>query len=306
MKKNLTILLSAALVIFLAACSSGGGFKKTKSGLLYKIDSDGKGPVAKKGEFVKIKLEIYHRNKKRADSLLIDTADAPPIYVPVDSIADPIYHPAEIFVSLRKGDVAEVITRGDSLEKRQGGLQPFMKKQDEIVYIIHVLDLFHDEAAKSADEAKTQATYRTIYEKKQETQLKKDVAEIEKYLASKNIQAEKTPGGSYVLIQQQGTGPACDSGKIVSINYTGTGLDGVAFDSNIDTTFGHAGQPFTFQSGVSGAIPGMLEAIQKFRQGGKGYMYIPSPLAYGPQSGGRVKPNLNMMFYIEVTEVKDK
>lgn len=306
MKKNVSILLTAILVVLFAACSSGGGFKKTKSGLIYKIETDGKGPVAKRGEFVKIKLEVYYRNKKKADSLLLDTAGAPPIYVTVDSVPEAAYHPAEIFISLRKGDKAEVIARGDSLEKKQGGLAPFMKKEDELVYIINVLDVFHDEAAKANDQAKSDAYYRELAEKKQEGQLKKDQDEIEKYLAEKKINAQKTGNGSYYNITQEGTGPQCDSGKVVSVNYTGTGLDGVAFDSNIDPQFGHVGQPFSFQSGVGGAIPGMLDAIQKFKQGSKGYMYIPSPLAYGPQSQGRVKPNLNMVFYIEVTEVKDK
>ena len=40
-------------VALLAASCTNSEFKKTKSGLLYKIYSDGKGPVAKKGEFLK-------------------------------------------------------------------------------------------------------------------------------------------------------------------------------------------------------------------------------------------------------------
>ena len=305
MKKTTNVILSSMLLALLVACSGDGGFKKTKSGLLYKIVSNGKGPTVKKGEFIKVHVWQKVSNDKR-DSLLETTETSSPAYIPVDSV--PPFHPLEILPLLRKGDSAIVILRGDSLFSKQNGqLPPFIKKTDNIKIIFKVLDVFPTEAARNADQQKTEDSLRQAYAKKSEGQLKADIATIEAYFTAKNIKAEKTASGAYYKIDAEGTGPQCDSGKIVSVFYRGFTLDEKEFQNNFDKNGPSGGQPFQFQSGVSGAIPGMLEAIQKFKKGGKGYMYIPSPLAYGANPDPRYpfKPNEILAFYIEVADVLD-
>jgi len=50
----------------------------------------------------------------------------------------------------------------------------------------------------------------------------------------------------------------------------------------------------------------MLEAITYFNQGSKGRMFIPSILGYGPRGNPpAIAPNENLIFDIEVVEVKD-
>jgi FKBP-type peptidyl-prolyl cis-trans isomerase FkpA len=57
---------------------------------------------------------------------------------------------------------------------------------------------------------------------------------------------------------------------------------------------------------MEGAIQGMLEGIVAFKKGSKGKMFIPSSMAYGPQGmAPAIKPNENLIFDIEVVEVKD-
>jgi FKBP-type peptidyl-prolyl cis-trans isomerase len=113
----------------------------------------------------------------------------------------------------------------------------------------------------------------------------------------------------YVEIQTAGTGPAADSGKLVGIKYTGYKLNGDFFDSNVDSTKQvqkHGLDPFYFVAKQEGAIVGMLDGITRFRQGSKGRIFIPSILAYGPQGNPpTIKPNENLIFDIEVVEVKD-
>src|SRR5216683_5890808 len=53
MKKINSFLFALLGILFLVACDNHG-LKKTKSGLLYKIISDGKNPVVKKGQFIKL------------------------------------------------------------------------------------------------------------------------------------------------------------------------------------------------------------------------------------------------------------
>src|SRR5882724_7397409 len=113
MKKNKAYLFILPLMLAMMACNNQG-LKKTKSGLLYKIISDGKGDVAKRGDFLKINYV-----QKIRDSVLFTTADGIPFYARVDSVG-PIYSAAEIFSMLRKGDSAVVIQLGDSLQHKFG------------------------------------------------------------------------------------------------------------------------------------------------------------------------------------------
>ncbi|RYY20799.1 MAG: hypothetical protein EOO04_19350 [Chitinophagaceae bacterium] len=307
MKKTASLILSSLAVLLLVSCSGGGGFKKTKSGILYKIISDGKGITAQQGQFLKIHV-VQNLRTGTKDSLLGTSYDAIPIYLPVDSMA-PSYNPGEVFTMLRKGDSAQIIMEVDSLMRQGGNLPPFMSKNDKLVIGIKVLDVMSDED-RAKDQASSEQAFQEVMKQRETAQLDKDIATIESYLSGKNITAQRTGKGTFVEILSQGDGPVADSGKLVSIRYTGQVINGDYFDSNIDSTKQfqpHPMEPFEFVSGSQGAIEGMLEGIQKFRKGSKGNMYIPSALGYGanPRPGGPIKANDNLMFYIEVVDVKD-
>ncbi len=300
--RRLTIILTSLALVFIAGCSDGG-FKRTKSGLLYKIISDGKGPVAKKGEFLKLEFQ-----QKLRDSVLGSSYGQMPAFVMVDSVG-PIYDPAEVFNQLRKGDSAIVVMMGDTLYKKNGGLPDFFKRKDKLMLTLKVLDIYPDEATsmkeRQAEMEKTQ--------KRQEDEANRrkpeEIKEIQDYLAKKNIKAQQTPSGAFYEIISRGPGPKADTGKIVSIHYTGYTLDGRFFDSNVDETKQvqkHPLQPFEFTAGVNGAIPGMLEAITQFGKGDKGRMFIPAVLGYRDNPrGGPIKPWESLVFDIEVLDVRD-
>ena len=136
----------------------------------------------------------------------------------------------------------------------------------------------------------------------------KEMAAVESYIKRNNISAQKM-NGVFVEVKDKGTGPAAASGKLVSIKYTGYNFDGKPFDSNIDSTKQsqkHDLTPFEFVAGQSGAIFGMLEGVTAFNKGGKGRLFIPSHMAYGPQgSPPAIQPNEHLIFEIEVVDVKD-
>jgi FKBP-type peptidyl-prolyl cis-trans isomerase len=289
MKTTTTILLSFVMLFAIGGCSKGGGFKKTKSGLMYKIISDGKGTPAKKGEFLKV-----HYTQKVRDSIISTSVGALPTYAPVDSIG-PVYNPAEIFNKLRKGDSAVIVMIADSLQKKQGQLPPFIKKNDKLTLTLKVVDVLKSEADVRADQAAL------MDEKKV-----KEITDIEKYLAENNIKAQKTNKGVFVLIEKQGEGPKVDSGKAVHVKYKGQTFKGVVFDSNLDSAFGHP-EPYTFVIGQRGAIEGWDDGMRLFNKGGKGKLYIPSMLAYGPNppQGAPFKAFENLMFDVEVVDVTE-
>ena len=290
MKRTSTLILSFLALITLAGCS-GGGFKKTKSGLLYKVVSNGSGPLAQKGDILKVHF-IQRLNSGNRDSILSSSYEGLPTYAQVDSVGA-IYSPAEVFGMLKKGDSAVIVMLADSLQKKQGQLPPFIKKEDKLTLSIKVVDIFKDE-----EQVRNDQTAQLESKKAQEVQT------IQKYLADKNINAEKTEKGVFVQVLSKGDGPKVDSGKAVHVMYRGETFGGKVFDSNLDSTFGHT-EPFVFVIGQRGAIEGWDDGLRLLNKGGKAKLYIPSMMAYGPNppQGAPFKAYENLIFDVEVVDV---
>jgi FKBP-type peptidyl-prolyl cis-trans isomerase FkpA len=294
--KKITTYVFIAVALMTAASCANEGFKRTKSGLQYKIIPDGsKGDLVKRGQILKISFI-----QKVHDSILNRSPEGFPTYQRVDSVG-PTYNPAEVFGLLHKGDSVVIVLQVDTiLRKSKGNLPPFLKKKDKILLSIKVLDIFASDSLVKVDR-----------DKYLDAEKAKEVAAIDDYLNKNNItHTEKTKDGVYYQILTAGDGPRADSGKMVSIKYTGYTMDGKFFDSNTDSTKQVQRHPLTlfeFRAGVSGAIPGMVEAITAFRKGDKGKMYVPSILGYGAQGAGAgvIKPFANLIFDIEVVDVKD-
>src|ERR1700759_5648680 len=149
MKKRASYLFVFLALAALSACNNSG-FKKTKSGLLYKLISDGKGEPAKKGQFIK-----FNYTQKVHDSVLFTTDNMPiPAYTRVDSVG-PIYSVVEMFSMLRKGDSLVVIKTGDSLEKKfHQPLPPYIHKKDKLVVTLKVLEVFTADSLLMKDRQK--------------------------------------------------------------------------------------------------------------------------------------------------------
>jgi len=286
MKKSKAYLFILPAMLVMMACNNQG-LKKTQSGLLYKIISDGKGETAKRGQFLKI-----HFSQKIHDSVLFTTAGGVPIYVRVDSTG-PNYSAPEIFSMLRKGDSAVVIQLGDSLQRKFGQqLPPYIKKKDKIVLSFKVADLFTSEDLVKKDR-----------DGEMEKEKVKEVKAVEEYIASNKVNVQKTAKGTYVEIKSVGDGPAVDSGKQVFIRYTGKLFpSGKVFESNMTPP---ANEPIKFVIGRRAVIQGWDDGLRLFKKGGKGTLYIPAFLAYDAQTGPGNKPYENLIFDIDVVDVTD-
>jgi FKBP-type peptidyl-prolyl cis-trans isomerase len=291
MKKTM-LLLTVMSALLVSSCKNIG-FEKSKTGMEYKIFGEGKGKQLKKGDFVKFDYKITYN-----DSLINTSYNFIPGYDEVDSVGR--YHDfSEVLTKMKVGDSLVCFQFVDSLAtQNQFGMPPYMKKGGKQKMTIKVLDAFEGRELAVTD-------YQNEIDDFKNTELKV----IEKYLATNKIIARKIDDKVYVEIQTEGTGPVADSGKLVGIKYTGYNLEGKFFDSNVDSTKQiqkHDMQPFYFVAKREGAIAGMLEAITQFKQGSKGRIFIPSILGYGPQGNPpAIKPNENLIFDIEVIEVKD-
>jgi FKBP-type peptidyl-prolyl cis-trans isomerase FkpA len=311
----LVSILSAAVII--AGCSKFD-YKKTKTGLLYKIIHSGssKDSVAKENNYLKFNVTI-----KLNDSLIYTSYGKAPGYSKVPSLSQADYSPGEIFSMLKKGDSAITVLLADSLIKKGTAAQlPYaIKKGDRIIYTFKVLQLFKDENLVQADynaemikdqprqqkEMQEQmAKERKLRQEeaaKEEEELRKS-GEIDKelntmqnYLTSKKITAQKTGKGTFVLIKEQGSGPAAAQGDTVTVKYTGKIL---ATDSVFQSN------SYTFPLGVGEVIQGWDEGIKLFGKGGKGTLFIPGFLAYGKNARPPFRPFEALVFDIEVLDIK--
>lgn len=317
MKKINYLLMIIAVLSFTVACNEIN-YRKTKSGLLYKLfPSSGKDSLIKPGQYVKFQV-----TGKLNDSLLFSSYNKIPAYQQLPLMDPPAYTLIEIFPLMKNGDSAVIVQMIDTLMKQGFQLPGNAKKGDRIITTIRIIHVFPNDSTARNDyntemekdkprQMKEQEELRAKVKKQRMEQQEKDDIEMEKsgetgrelkameaYLADKKISAQKTGKGTYVYIEQQGTGPAADSGKYVTVKYTGKifATDSV-FQSN----------SYSFQLGMGNVIRGWDEGIKLFKKGGKGTLYIPGFLAYGknPPQGSPFKPFEALKFDIELLNVSD-
>lgn len=109
-------------------------------------------------------------------------------------------------------------------------------------------------------------------------------------------------GPGHLIIQEDvvGTGAVAESGRSVSVHYTGTLADGRKFDSSRDR-----GKPFDFVIGTGMVIPGWERGITGMKVGGRRKLVIPPALAYGARgSGTAVPPHATLLFDVELLSVR--
>jgi peptidylprolyl isomerase len=152
------------------------------------------------------------------------------------------------------------------------------------------------EKSSSEEEAKEQSASKEMSPK-----MKKDIKKIEEYLSQNNIDATQAPSGVFYVKEEEGSGTAAANGKTVKVHYTGKLMkNGKKFDSSRDR-----GEPIEFELGKGMVIQGWEKGLTHFKEGGKGTLYIPSPLAYGSKGAGdMIPPGAILMFDVELVDVK--
>jgi FKBP-type peptidyl-prolyl cis-trans isomerase FkpA len=293
MKVNTKLLAVIFPVVIMGMACTNMGYKKTKTGLEYKIFEQGKGRLLKNGDIIKFNYRITYN-----DSVIAQSYGVLPGYDMVDSVTRQ-HDFAEVLKFCKIGDSLVTIQFVDTLSKANPmGMPPYMKKGGKIKTMIKIFQVFTSQDSVMID-----------YQAEMQKFKDRELLVVESYLQRNNVKAQKL-NGVYVEVTEKGSGAPAASGKLVSIKYSGSTFDGKYFDSNVDSTKQtqkHGLEPFSFVAGTSGAISGMLEGITAFNQGGKGRIFIPSSMGYGPQGSPPViKPNEHLIFEVEVLEVKDQ
>ena len=286
--------LSIIAVIFLTALMIAScnkvTYKKTPGGMPYKVfRGDGKDTI-KVGDVMKIFV-----TQKLNDSVSFSNEGQLPMYLKVRPDKTP-YDISEIWTKLHANDSVISVQMMDTFINRNPmRMNPKFKKGDKITTNLKIVAVFSSDSAAQEDEVAARKKF-----------LDNEVKAVEEYVKGKKIDAVKTESGVFLKTVVPGTGNPIDTGNYVTMNYTGTTFDGVKFDSNVDTTFGHA-TPYSFTAGNREMIPGFDEAILNMKNGEKAMIYIPSLLGYGATPNSpKIKPYENLVFEVEIVDVKDK
>ena len=119
-----------------------------------------------------------------------------------------------------------------------------------------------------------------------------------------------TPGAPAKMQLQKidtvvGKGKQASTGNTVTVKYTGWLYSpqspkgrGPQFDTSV------GGAPFTFPLGMGAVIKGWDEGVAGMKVGGKRTLIIPAELGYGSRGVGPIPPNANLMFDVELVDVK--
>lgn len=306
----------ALAVISLAACNRVG-YKKTKSGLLYKIvPGNGKDSLIKPGQIAK-----FHFTTKLNDSVLFTSYDKMPGYYEVPAQNGPSYNMLEVIPLMRSGDSAVVVAVADSLIAHGMNIPGNPKKGSRVTTTLRITHVYSDQEMARADfnkevendrprAMKAQAeerkqmlqAYREQQAKEEDEleksgELAKQLGVVQSYLSARNISAQQSGKGTFVAIAEPGTGQQAADDKYVTIKYTGKFLRN-------DSTF-DAGS-FEKPLGQGELIQGIEDGIKAFKEGGKGTIFIAGFRAYGKNARPGWNPYEALKFEVEVQKVADQ
>ncbi len=286
-------------------------YKKLPSGLEYAFIIDKPGTLKpEEGGLLKLNMQSVCNNR-----ILYSTAMAFKGKPGEFGVAKPAFRGdlIEAIMLMTPGDSIVCLVDADALFKNAKTKMPdFIRKGDKVQYFVKLVSLkSKDQVMKEQQAAFQKQIQEQMAKQKAEAakQALKDEKLLKAYFVKNKLKPVKTASGLYYTIKEEGWGENAVPGDSVSMNYTGTLLDGTKFDSNEDTAFHHV-QPFEFVLGRGMVIKGWDEGVALLKQGSKATFYIPSGLSYGaqarPGSGANPKgipANSILIFDVELLRV---
>lgn len=129
-------------------------------------------------------------------------------------------------------------------------------------------------------------------------------------LLSKNLDAykknelgmklRKTNTGLEYMVLEKGNGKSIETGNEVKHHFYCMTADGDLFGGSFMT-----GETYGVLVGTQEVINGWENGLRLFEEGSKGILFIPAAQAYGEKGlQGKVPPNTDLVFYLDIEEVK--
>lgn len=106
-----------------------------------------------------------------------------------------------------------------------------------------------------------------------------------------------------IRIEDVVVGEGCEvkKGALITAHYRGLLDDGTEFDSSYEK-----GRPFQTVLSKTKVIQGWFQGLQGMRVGGTRKLWVPAELAYGERQVGKIPPNSNLYFEIELLEALNR
>ena len=295
--KILSAIMAIVVVLANFSCQSEE-FKISEDGYQYRYINEGSGETPKQGEVVVYNMTYKNEN----DSILGESTATQPFMIPCDTMqwnmGGSLY---KAFAMIKQGDsiLIKIPTKQVFEESFRAAVPPSINPEGEITFCIGASKIMTQEEAQ-VEAQKMRAEMEAEMLAASAEQVETDIEIIEAFLKENNITAQSTESGLRYVIDVEGTGNYPEPGQKVFVHYTGTLLDGTKFDSSYDKN-----QPLDFAIGQRQVIQGWDEGIALLKKGGKGTIYVPSSLAYGPQARGEViKANSILKFEVELVDIE--
>ena len=130
--------------------------------------------------------------------------------------------------------------------------------------------------------------------------IQKEVERIENYVERRGWDMDITKSGLWYMIIEKGNGPDAVEGKIATIEYEISLLDGTICYSSEQTGL----KQFTIGSG--GVESGLEEGILMMNEGSEAIFILPPYLAYGiPGDQKKIPPNASLVYNLRLKKVEE-
>jgi FKBP-type peptidyl-prolyl cis-trans isomerase len=270
--------------------------EKTKEGIFYTIENDGKGELPKQGDYVKMKYSGKLLEGKKFDE---SPKDEPFIFQL--GYRQVIQGWDIVIPKLKVGTKATLYIPSD-FAYGNSGIGDVIPPNTPLVFEIDLQSVLSSQDYDS-HMRQLEDSERVAFQKKSEEQFIKDKKLIQEYAIAHKLKMSRMDKGVSYLITKQGKGNNAKEGNRLTVQYDGFLLDDKVFDTTKDK------QPFSFILGEGKAIEGWEVALKNFNKGSEGYLMIPSKLAYGAtpiedSSKTLIPPHSVLIFKIQVLDIQ--
>lgn len=276
------ILLFVSASMVLAACNTGAhkGFKKTESGIYYKIKSQDNTDTTRVALGTIVSLDLKYGF---TDSVFFNSKDRPgEMRFPLQEskYEGDFYEALQIF---NQGDSGTFILKAGPFFMQTVGqptLPEYVKEDDDVYFDVFIKSVMtqqqlDEEAAARAEELRLQ-----------------EAGTIAAFVAERGIAVPPDTSGFYYIEKTKGKGKSPQADDYATVHFTVFRLNGEKLFSTRD-----GGEPLDFQVGSQFENDGFQRVVKLMKSGGTAEAVVPSSLAFGAQGMGEIVPPFSPLFY---------
>jgi len=276
------ILITVAAAMIFTSCNTGEykGFKKSGSGIYYKLKSDNNTDTTRVriGKIVAMDLKYGFK-----DSVFFDSKTRPgemKFAMQAPTYEADFYEAIQLF---HQGDSgAFILKAGPFFTKTVGQpqLPPNVNEEDDIYFDFFIKSVQTEEEMQAAEAAKAEELRQL------------EGPSIAGFVAERNITVQPDTSGIYYVEKVAGKGKSPKKDEYATVHFNVYKLDGEKLFSTVEN-----GEPLEFQIGSRFENEGFQRVVQMMKPGGKAEAIVPSSLAFGAQGAGQIVPPYSPLFY---------